>query len=170
MKIGIVSDSHGNLPLLHQAAAQITGHFCSDLVFHLGDDYEDGRRLSGGGVKIRIVPGLQCREYFDLHFSKVHVEEVDGLRIAAAHTREELAHHAPAAQIYLFGHTHAACIELKAGRIFLNPGHLKASMDRGYAPSFAILETAEAVVSARVYEMNGAIRLEQQVPRSALQS
>ena len=39
--IGVMSDTHGNLPFMHEAAELMTQAFDVETIFHVGDDYRD---------------------------------------------------------------------------------------------------------------------------------
>jgi predicted phosphodiesterase len=69
------------------------------------------------------------------------------------------------ADIVMTGHTHVAKIEKRGEAIYLNPGHLKASFDRGQHPSYAIVGIAEDGLEITIHELNGDVRERQRFAR-----
>ncbi len=159
MIIGVMSDTHGNLRLMHQAADQMTEMHPLDLIIHVGDDYTDAQSLQMAGYNVQMVPGLWCDAYNDHRVPNRIVLDCDGISISAAHADKDLRAQELAAAIVLTGHTHVAKIE-KAGRsVHVNPGHLKnARLDRGQRPSFAIIETSAKDVAVAIVELDGILR------------
>jgi len=155
VKLGIVSDSHGNRRLLHEAVDQLTGVLGAGRLLHLGDYYDDAEELRHAGYTVDAVPGLQCAAYRQPQVPNTLVLDFDGLRISATHADTDLGPKAWAAQVVMHGHTHHAIIDPRDGQFRLNPGHLKAARDRGDAPSFALLETTPDTVTATIYELDG---------------
>jgi len=168
MKLGIVSDSHGNLRMLHQAAEQLWSGQGVDVIVHLGDDYADGETLRDAGMDVRIVPGLSCPEYFVTSIPSVWTESFDDVWVACAHTPDLVGVYADSAPIVMHGHTHVARAEQRGDCLWLNPGHLKAAYDRGQRASFATLEIAPHFLYATVFEFDGSVRQQTHVPRAAL--
>jgi len=164
-----MSDTHGNLRLMHQIADIMKAIHHVDLIIHVGDDYEDAQTLRSAGHNVRMVPGLWCDAYNDPRVPNRIVLELDNLSISAAHAEKDLRASELAATIVLTGHTHVATIE-KAGRsVHLNPGHLKhPTLDRGQRPSFAIIDTQPESVNIAVFETDGALRMSQSFSRAAL--
>ena len=169
MVIGVMSDSHGNRRLMHKVAAHMTGRFGAEMVFHLGDDYEDALELEAFGYAVRMVPGLWCPEYHDARVPTRMLEEVAGLTVACAHADKDLGHRERAAAIVLTGHTHEARLALLGRSLYVNPGHLKSGASRGEPASFALVEIAPAQVRARIFgAARGVVRDEIVVDRARL--
>jgi len=153
MILGVLSDTHGNRTLMHQAARELTGTLGATLLFHLGDDYADGRELSLSGYTVRQVPGLWCAEYHDSRIPKRLAEDMDGITVACAHADKDLRAPERAAGIVLVGHTHEARIMQLGRSLYVNPGHLKTLVSRGERASFAFVEIRPAEVCARIYDV-----------------
>ena len=51
MRVGVVSDSHGNLGYLEQAAKKLIKEE-AELVIHLGDDYDDTQAMEKFPLKL----------------------------------------------------------------------------------------------------------------------
>ena len=169
MVIGVMSDTHGNRRLMHKVAADMTGRFAAEMVFHLGDYYEDALELEALGYRVRMVPGLWCPEYRDARTPKRMIEEVAGLTVACAHADKDLRHRERAAAIVLTGHTHEAKLALLGRSLYVNPGHLKTRGSRGEPASFAVLDIGPAEVRATIIEAaSGVVRDEIAVDRARL--
>lgn len=168
MIIGVMSDTHGNRRLMHQVADYMQSTHGVELIFHVGDDYEDGLELAHAGHRVKLVPGLSCDAYHDKRVPNRIIEPCDGLRIAAAHADQDLRAVERAAAIVLTGHTHEARIAKIARTIYLNPGHLKAPVDRGQRASYAIIETGADDVRVAIHEIAGDVREERRFLRSEL--
>ena len=82
MKIGVMSDTHGNRPLMHRVADCMVNEDAVDVIFHLGDNYDDGRELELTGRNVRIIPGLYCDEYHEGRVPNTLIEEFGGLAVA----------------------------------------------------------------------------------------
>lgn len=150
-RIAVLSDSHGNAELTKDVLAQLETQSI-DLVFHLGDDYKDGRWITDAGYSLIQVPGTWTPEYFLESIENRRLEIIEGWRMFLTHTPEhhfndlvtdvwpEQVLEAKACELFLHGHTHHPKVETKEGITILNPGHLKHPVDRGHPASYAILD------------------------------
>jgi putative phosphoesterase len=168
MILGVLSDTHGNWPLMHRVAEAMTEQFGVETILHLGDDYADAEQLRAAGYSVRAVPGLWCREYHDSRIPKRLVEEFAGLTVGYAHAEKDLRYIERAAALVLTGHTHEAAIALLGRSLYVNPGHLKAPKNRGARASFATIEIGEETVRVRIHEANGVLREEVAIDRAQL--
>ena len=150
MKMAVFSDSHGNSRLLGQAVrfARENG---AEILVHLGDFYADLGAIDCGNVLLYRVPGLPGT---DAHSSFVEAEarfNFAGWDVLAVHALEKLTR--KDAALILYGHTHTAnCSRENDGLWYLNPGQLKAPVDRGENASFALI-TASATSDEGVPEL-----------------
>jgi len=165
VKIGVISDTHGNLKLMHAAADWLLGTGKVELLYHLGDDYTDAVELGYTGARILKVPGLWCAAYRDGRTAKVLINEHAGVGIACCHADEDITPLMRASDIVMTGHTHVAFAERRGGTIYMNPGHLKSKLDRGQLPSFAVIDIQPKSIDVRIHELTGALRLERQFSR-----
>jgi uncharacterized protein len=165
MMLGVMSDTHGNVALMHQIADRMVTDFGVDTILHLGDDYRDAEQLEMAGHDVRIVPGLWCDEYHSPRVSKWLEERFDGVRIAGCHADKDLRARDRAADIVLTGHTHQATIERIGHTLYVNPGHLKRARDRGERPSFALIDIGDATITVKIVEVDGTVRREESFPR-----
>ena len=168
MRIGVVSDSHGNRRLLFQAADLLLGAHGATQLIHLGDDYEDAEELQLAGYVVNFVPGLWCAAYRNAAIPNTRVEDYDGVRIGYAHTPEEVMALRRQAAILLHGHTHHPTIQQDARGVVMNPGHLKAPRDRGYPASCGLIVTSEEAVDLYLYLLDNTPLQHKHAPRADL--
>jgi len=169
MILGVMSDTHGNRRLMHRVATDLTARFGAEILYHLGDDYEDALALEELGYAVRMVPGLWCPEYHDARVPNRRMDDVGGLTVACAHADKDLRHPERAAAVILTGHTHEAGLALLGRSLYVNPGHLKARVSRGEPASFAVVEIDASEIHAAIYQaVRGVVRDEITVDRARL--
>lgn len=157
MKIGIVSDTHRNVDLIEEAVDWLIKKHRINMLYHLGDDYDDVKVLQERYLQIVQVPGIYDERYKNGTLPAVATEMVSGLTVTLVHclekdlSRQDLEH----SDIIVYGHTHRAELKLDNGRLFMNPGHLKGPLDKNMPPSFGLLSVDEKGVHASVFAMNG---------------
>jgi len=161
MKIGIVSDSHGEVENLKDAVDWLVDGGAEKII-HLGDDYDDAE-----GLKIEVirVPGVFSRYYKDPEIPNRRIEEIEGWRVLLTHTEQSHENDLPTdikpeevierreVELVLCGHTHIPKIEEKGGILYINPGHLKKKDKKGYPPSFASVEFTREKVDAKIIDL-----------------
>ena len=165
MIIGVMSDTHGNCAMMHCAADHMKEESEVDLIFHLGDDYSDGEELSLSGTETRIIPGLWCEEYHAPSIPNMLVETFEGVTLSCAHADQDLTARERGANIVMTGHTHVAKIGKLGDAIYVNPGHLKSSRDRGQSPSYAVIHIQGDVLDIAIHELNGDLRAKKHFAR-----
>lgn len=150
MKIGVMSDSHGNIKYVRQAAEYMMEAEV-DYIIYLGDDYYDARILDNLPVNVIKVPGVYEAIYQDASVPNRLVEDIAGFRVLITHTKNSHRNDLPQdrkpeeyiasrkVDIVLFGHSHSFCAKLEGGILMVNPGHLKTEDKKGEA-TFAILD------------------------------
>lgn len=156
MKIGVVSDTHRNREHLEQAVEWLLSRHHIVTLFHLGDDYEDVVGLADFGIDILQVPGIYHQKYRDGTLQAKLIEHILGLRILLVHSFEKdvSSEDKTKADVILYGHTHRPEIKLTDGLLFMNPGHLKAHIDKQVKPSFGLIEIQDQTVSAKIFGMD----------------
>jgi len=169
MKIGIMSDSHGNIEYVRQAAEYMMEAEV-EYIIHLGDDYYDARILDILPVNVIKVPGVYEAVYQDASVPNRLVENIAGLRMLITHTkdshRNDLPHDKMPEEfivsgkvgIVLFGHSHSFCAKLEGEILMVNPGHLKTEDKRGEA-TFALLDINKDV-TVTILNMKQEVKLE----------
>jgi len=147
MKLGIISDTHDNLPAI-SAAVEIFKKARVEAILHAGDYVAPFAlaRLLQARLLVYGVFGNCDGERAGL--TKLLPELADGPRrlelggrkICLVHIWENLSHAAfEASDIIVFGHTHEPKIERHEGRLIVNPGECGGWMT-GRA-TVAILDT-----------------------------
>lgn len=158
MKIGIISDTHGNRKAIDKALKALSD---ADMWLHAGDYTRDGEYL----VKKSPVPVKMVAGNNDVYFGNEYPEEVlfnvFGQKVWMTHGHRQRVkwnlntlaidgkNHG--ATIIVFGHTHEAIVEYIDGVMLINPG---SAMPWGES-SYAVLEiTAAGRVSAELKTIN----------------
>lgn len=165
MKIGVLSDTHGNVRLMNRAAALLVKRFGACHLIHLGDDWEDQGFLIGVGVPVSGVPGLWCDAYHDPRIPNVRIDPFSGVHVAYAHSESDLCQLGPDIGLVLVGHTHRAAIRARQGIPWLNPGHLKDCIHRNQPASFGLVDLREKEICLSIYEIDGGLRKSRSFPR-----
>ncbi|MFZ5942761.1 MAG: metallophosphoesterase family protein [Bacillota bacterium] len=149
MKIGILSDTHGNLSLAREALKEM-GKI--DLLFHGGDYYTDACQLAEEfNVNVKTVVGncdffvsgpkeeiLTLGDY-KIFLTHGHQYGVKGSLQRLFYRAEEIQ-----ADIVVYGHTHIPLYSVEDSIHFINPGSI--SLPRGDSrPSYGILMLGDEV-------------------------
>jgi len=149
--IGIISDTHGRLPLSVSKAFART-----DLIIHAGDIGDPGiiealekiaptRAVRGNMDMGRWARSLRQTATITIHrHGLVVIHDVNDLDKYA----QPGSYHA-----VIYGHTHRPQVEKQEGVLYLNPG--SAVHPRfGYPPSVALLEINGDAISARLIDLS----------------
>jgi len=170
MKIGVMSDSHGNVDYVRQAAEYMMEEGVEYIV-HLGDDYFDARMLDILPVDVIKVPGTYDDFYQDIEVPNRIIKDIGGLRVLITHTKASHQNDLPndeipedciagkKVNIVLFGHSHTYSAKLEKSTLLVNPGHLKGQDRRGEA-TFAILDINGDDVEVKILDMKAGVKLE----------
>ncbi|MEF9951267.1 MAG: metallophosphoesterase [Clostridium sp.] len=144
MRVGIVSDSHGDLYMLNRVLEELTD---IDALIHLGDHYEDIITINNKyNKKIIYVAGNNDR------LGEENLEEkvitIEGHRILLTHGDKygvyydlnKLYYRAQEAEcsLVLYGHTHRQHYEVIENTTFFNPG--SAAYPRDIGIGYGILD------------------------------
>ncbi len=158
MLVGVLSDTHGQLPAIQEVSRQLK-EAGVELVLHLGDDYQDVEWFLAEGFKLIAVPGLYCPEYRQPQIPNLRLEEIGGVRFLLTHSPEFNLSDLPAAQadrppqIVLYGHTHIPDLREQDGILWLNPGHLKDRDKRGHPPSYALVRLEPSRLTLQILRL-----------------
>ena len=155
MILGVLSDTHGNLPLMRSAAAMLTKQLGATQLIHLGDDWEDKEDLDNLGYFVSGVPGLWCDAYRDPHIPRVRLDVFDGLAVAYAHDKKELQSISGRVDLLLSGHTHQSVVDEVGGVPHMNPGHLSRPRGRGQEATFGRVAITEDRFILSIYGLDG---------------
>ncbi|MDY7034303.1 MAG: YfcE family phosphodiesterase [Thermodesulfobacteriota bacterium] len=164
MKIGVMSDTHGNIEFLRMAAEQLMEKR-AEIIVHLGDDYDDASTLTEFRIEVVKVPGVFGSSYQDPNIPNRVIREFNGTKVLITHTAESHKNDLPsdlkpeevtekrAINVLLFGHSHIPSLVEKEGILFVNPGHLKAKDKKGHQPSYSVIDFEEGKVTARIIDL-----------------
>lgn len=168
MRLGVMSDTHGNLALMQRVADRMAEEFRVNAIVHLGDDYADAMSLKGGGARIIAVPGVYEAAWACGSVPHRLIEEFGGIRFLLSHTPTKDGHDFPgdikpelavakhSCSVLLHGHTHRfRAVEGDGGLIIICPGHLKCDEDRGQPASFAVIDAEESDLKVDIYDAAG---------------
>ena len=155
MKIGIISDTHRNVQLLHDVASWMVERKHVGAIFHLGDDFTDAKCLEDLGVSVAQVPGLYDEAYKNGTVAPSSSENILGLSILLVHSIEKDLgpDDKMINQIICHGHTHKHELRIEDGVLYLNPGHCKGPIDKQQAASFAMLDIQDRHVKAEILNL-----------------
>jgi len=151
----VVSDTHGNYPLLAEVV-KAAGPF--DLLLHAGDSGNDLVHLSRDfpGLSLRAVAGncdpfstLPRELFFTAGGYQIFLTHGDRYRVKWDLLRLSLAGQERRAQVVVFGHTHAPLIRYEQGILFFNPGSLYRN-STGETPSYGWLELGPGGIRPRL--------------------
>ena len=161
MKLLIMSDTHGNQTMIH---AMIDHALKVDITLHLGDNYHDAQAILDAGACVIRIPGTWGAQYQDPLIDNRRFETWLGWRFFLTHTPEIDAHDLPQdldpfdvlskklCDVFCHGHTHEPMLRYYNDVLILNPGHLKGSMDRGFAASYAVATLTQTECSVDIID------------------
>ncbi|MBN1918860.1 MAG: YfcE family phosphodiesterase [Verrucomicrobia bacterium] len=166
MRIGVMSDSHGELDHLLEAGRFLVEELGVDLIVHLGDDEDDADVLRDLGPEVITVPGVFSARYKDPAVENRVRTEFGPWRVLLSHTPERHKYDLPddpdpqalvragEIDLLLHGHTHTPFVTEKGSAVIVNPGHLKSSDTKGHHASFACLEVQGRQLEVTVYALS----------------
>lgn len=168
MKIGVMSDSHGNIEYVRKAVECMMEEEV-DYIIHLGDDYYDTRILDILPVNVIRVPGIYEAVYKDVSVPNRLVEDIADLKVLITHTKNSQRNDLPndikpeeyivsrKIDIVLFGHSHSFYARVEDGILMVNPGHLKAEGKGGEA-TFAILDISNRNIDVKMVNIKKEVK------------
>ncbi len=165
MKIGLLSDSHGNIAFIKKAGQYLKEKARVDLIVHLGDECDDIDALDGIGIEIIKIPGLFSSCYHDPAVPNRIIKDIAGIKILMTHCSSPHANDLAidkdpqtliaenGIKAVFYGHTHIQKAEVKDGVVWINPGHMRESKDKGNFASFAVVEIKGAELLVDIIEL-----------------
>lgn len=142
MRIGVVSDSHGDLYMLDKAIQQMGDIEC---LIHLGDHSRDVQKVNQKWNK--VIYSVAGNNDFSSAGNSERTISLGGKRIFITHGHKYSVHYEvmnlyfraleEQADIVLYGHTHIYYVDYEGSMFFLNPGSV--SRPRAGVPSAAVL-------------------------------
>jgi len=157
LRIAVISDTHGFLPLIDRAL-ELAGQV--DLVFHAGDISPDADYIREAyGYKVYGVLG-NCDTFSD--YPGERLIRLEGKRIFITHGNAYRVKRGPerllaraqelSADVVVFGHTHCPENFWHNGIFVFNPGSL--AFPRGSKrPTFGILELNKGEIKGSILEL-----------------
>lgn len=169
MRLGVMSDTHGNVENMRRAATRMVDEFKVERIIHLGDDLSDAQQMGAIGVQLTAIPGVFEQTYQNPEIPHRYIVKLNGVKVLLSHTPTRDTHDlsgdidpertmkAGRAQLFFHGHTHVYKMEKMNKGVVINPGHLKADDKRGRPPSFAIVDLSPDKVHAQIIELDGGL-------------
>ena len=157
MRIGVMSDTHGDIELGLEATRQMGD---VDLILHAGDTYADLLKISKQ-IDIEMV-GVRGNIGHEDKGPAELVLELNGFRIFLVHGHHYDVKHSLMRLYYrakeleidivVYGHTHLALHAMEDEILFLNPGSV--GFPRGkYKNSYAILDLSGKKATVEILEI-----------------
>lgn len=142
MKIGIISDTHGNKQCMDEAISYLMD---CDLIIHAGDNFSDSKYIhSATKIGMMAVKGncdfdnVEDELIFDIEDKNIFLCHGDKYDVKYGLEQLEEKAKEVEANIVIFGHTHTPlCIE-KDNILYINPGSVSIPRNVNYK-SMAIL-------------------------------
>jgi len=157
MIIGLISDSHGNLELVHNAVVLLDRTGATRYV-HLGDNYADVDQHIADGYMVERVPGIYASEYQRRTVPRQLTKTIDGVAFLFTHTEGDVtAADRGMADVICVGHTHIYEIRDEPACLVVNPGHLKGPVSKNRPPSCAVIETDSGFVTVKILGLDGTV-------------
>ena len=133
MMIGLVSDSHDNVPL----CARVGDLFRErgvEMAFHLGDVTDPASLDPFAGLPLVVLRGNNDEEPWPASWQ----QEIAGVKVGATHghMRGELARLVRECDVVLHGHTHRRRADREGSALVVNPG----ALHRAFTKTCALLE------------------------------
>lgn len=156
MKIGVLSDTHGNRTMMERAAVKI--QHC-DMVIHLGDNDKDVDYLK----KYVDVPFYVVRGNCDFASKapKELLEYIEGKKVLMTHgdkynvkcglMRLMYRGKEEEADIILFGHTHIPMKEYEENMLIMNPGSV--GNPRLTSATIGMIEIKDGIINSYIVEI-----------------
>jgi putative phosphoesterase len=158
LRIGVLSDSHGDSKALIKALNHMAG---ADVVFHLGDyvkDSEHIKKLHSG--PLYVVSG-NCDFFSDANIPSQHRITIEGKTVFATHGHKYRVKDGInalyykgleiGADIVLFGHTHCPQIVRVDEMVLLNPGSV-FRQGNTRQPTYGIIEITNGNIKPVIVE------------------
>ena len=88
MRIGVVSDSHGETVNLKKAVEWLVKNENVGMVIHLGDDSDDAKVIDEFKVEVLKVPGVFENHYKNPSIPNRIIREFEGWKVLISHTEK----------------------------------------------------------------------------------
>jgi len=157
IRIGVLSDTHLDQPTadFRRRVERCFGDVA--MILHAGDLTELAVLEAFADKEIYAVHGNMCSPSCQQALPREQVIRVGGVAVALLHgiglpnlTDRQLEERFGTVHCIVYGHTHTACCEQRAGRLLMNPGSFFSH--RGRAGTYGLLEV-DATVSGKIYQV-----------------
>ncbi len=153
IRIGVFSDSHGDLTGLREALSH-AGNL--DLVLHCGDYFEDivksmdGSETPYNGVSGNVDMVKRAPNELEIEVSGVKLYMTHGHLYDVKYSLNRLYYRSieVGADVCLFGHTHIATVVQHEGLVMMNPGSV-ARPKGGKTRSYGLVEIEGKIPNCR---------------------
>lgn len=157
MKIGVMSDSHGDTRAVNRAFEMFRNLGC-ETIFHLGDGVQDTQPSSqqfameiiGVHGNMDYAPGTPLETVYEAEGIRFFLSHGHGLEVSRSNSRLIARAKQENCQVALYGHTHTASNTTEDGILILNPGSVSRPKNGGKA-TLAVIDTNGGDPIARVY-------------------
>lgn len=165
MKIGVMSDTHGNLDTMRRVAAKMIDKYGVNTIVHLGDDSADAEELSSLPIELYWIPGIFEDRYKDPKITNRLIKEFEDIPFLFSHTPTKDSHDIegdidPAqavedgdVKVMLHGHSHMWRIDEEKQVIIINPGHLMSEDSKGREQTYAILDVTPRRLDVKIMSL-----------------
>ncbi len=157
MRVGVISDTHGNIPLFNKAIKEM-GEI--DIYIHLGDYINDAKKVFNntevnyiavkGNCDLidnedeEVVVDINSKKFFICHGHKYNIKY--GYNNIYYRALEEEAN------VVLFGHTHMPLLLWYNGILFFNPGSTIYPKG-GSEASYGVIEIVDGEIYPEIFEV-----------------
>ena len=172
MKIGVMSDTHGNLDTMRRVAAKMIDNHHVETIIHLGDDSTDAEELSSLLIDLYWVPGIFEDRYKDPKITNRIIKDFEEVPFLLTHTHTKDSHDIEGdidpveaiedgdVKVMLHGHTHSWHIDEDRGVIIVNPGHLMSEKSKNREPTYALLDITPRKLDVKILSLDDKIQAE----------
>ena len=150
MRIGLLSDSHGNIQNVKKAGQYLKNNAKVNLIAHLGDEEDDADVLKYLGIEIIKISGIFSNSFQDPTVINHIVKDIEGVKVLFTHSPQLNPDDLAQIKAVFYGHTHIPKIENKNGILWVNPGHLCEGGKKGGPPSFAVADIKGGKIAADI--------------------
>jgi len=166
MKIGVMSDTHGNLDTMRRVASKMIEVHGTEAIIHLGDDSTDVEELNALPIDIYWVPGIFEDRYKDSNITNRLIKEFEDVPFLLSHTPTKDSHDIEGdidpvvavedgdVKVLLHGHSHFWRIDEEKGVIIVNPGHLMSERSKGREQTYAILDLTPTGLDVKILSLD----------------
>jgi len=156
LKVGVISDSHGDINAVKKAIESMGK---VDIIVHLGDFYKDAQKVSQEtGKNIIYVKGncdfsstVECDRIINVENKKVLCTHGHNYNVKHDYTTLYFKALEDNVDLVLFGHTHFPEVFENNNIMFVNPGSL--SRPRGLSRTFAVVDFFKGLIVPNLIEL-----------------